>query len=423
MSDDTQSKTSPAKPRPAAKTARTKTGAAKTGAAKTGAVKKGRARKTPVKRSPGAPPAPPETPETPETPLGARQPDARAALAAGKALRNPSTRHFPVTMFASVLGLAGLGLAWREAADAFGFTDAVGELFLGFAAGFYVAVLGLYALKAVRHPDALVADFIDPIRGCYFAAASMGLLLLSSAAAPHAPWLAEALWLVGAPVNMAVTLATVSGWMTREFHMHHATPVWFLPIAGNLLASIAGTPLGYGEIGWMIFAVGFIFWLVLQVIIFYRLLFHEPMEQPLRPTIVIMLAPPALAAIAFQVLAAGAAGPATEAGTTTSGVATMLYGLTLFIAALLLTQARTLMRLPFALSNWSYTFPLSAFTVAATLYAAQHDSWAADAIAIAGLAAATLITLYVFAITAKALLAGALFRSPSPPAREAETED
>jgi tellurite resistance protein len=320
-------------------------------------------------------------------------------------------------MFASVLGLAGLGLAWREAAGTFGFTLALSDLFLGFAAGFYIAVLALYGLKAYRHPDATVDDFNDPIRGCYFSAAGMGLLLLSSAAAPHSMGLAEALWIIGAPVNLAITIAIVHGWMSREFHMHHATPIWFLPIAGNLLAAIAAPQVGYGEAGWMIFAVGLVFWFILQVIIFYRLLFHEPMEQPLRPTIVIMLAPPSLAAVAYQVLTGGALFGAA------GGFATMLYGLALFIGALLILQIPMLMRLPFGLSSWSYTFPLSAFTVTATLYADRHPHWLADVIAIAGLAASTLITFYIFAKTAKMLIAGNLFREAPTPIIAAEAED
>jgi len=388
--------------------------AAEKASVKKAAVKKSPAKKTSAKKTPGRTTPPPKNPTNapPATPAdpgpGAHAPDARAAVQAGRALRNPSTRHFPVQMFASVLGVAGLGLAWREAGQVFGFTLAVGELFLGFAAGFYIAVLGLYGLKAFRHPDAMAEDFTHPVRGCYFSAAGMGLLLLSTAAAPHSLWLAEALWIFGAPVNFAITLAIVSGWMTREFHMHHATPVWFLPIAGNLLAAISGAPLGYVEIGWMIFAIGVVFWLVLQVVIFYRLLFHEPIEQPLRPTIVIMLAPPALAYIAYQVLAGG---PTLGA---LGGFGTMFYGLTLFIAALLTVQIPMLMRLPFALSNWSYTFPVSALAAAGAIYAARHDSLAADAVAVIALSAATLITIWVAAATGRALLAGALFRSPHP---------
>ncbi|MEQ8603620.1 MAG: SLAC1 anion channel family protein [Marivibrio sp.] len=373
--------------------------AVETSPAKRRPAKKAAAKKTAAKKRPAS--AAPEA-------SSPHAPDARAAARAGRALRNPSTRHFPVQMFASVLGVAGLGLAWREAGQVFGFTLAVGELFLGFAAGFYIAVLALYGLKAARHPDAMAEDFTHPVRGCYFSAAGMGLLLLSAAAAPHSLWLAEALWIFGAPVNFAITLAIVSGWMTREFHMRHATPVWFLPIAGNLLAAIAGAPLGYVEIGWMAFAIGVVFWLALQVVIFYRLLFHEPIEQPLRPTIVIMLAPPALAYIAYQVLAGGPVFGAL------GGFGTMFYGLTLFIAALLAVQVPMLMRLPFALSNWSYTFPISALAAAGAIYAGRHESWAADGLAIVTLAGATLITIWVAATTGRALLAGALFRSPQP---------
>jgi tellurite resistance protein len=150
------------------------------------------------------------------------------------------------------------------------------------------------------------------------------------------------------------------------------------------------------------------------VIIFYRLLFHEPIEQPLRPTIVIMLAPPALAAIAYQVLAGGASYGAV------AGFGTMLYGLALFVGLLLAVRIPMLMRMPFGLSAWSYSYPLAAFTIAATLYADRHPHWAAETIAIAGLAGTTLITLVLFVHTARDLIAGRLFRLPAP---KAEAQD
>lgn len=388
-------------------------GTAKKGGTKKSTARKAGAKKAAAKKSPGTRPAarPATTVAETNTPAddGAAAPDAAPATgqATGSAKPGaPSTRHFPVHIFLSVLGIGGLGIAWREAAESFSFTPAVGELFLGFAAGFYIAVLALYGLKALRHPDAVIADFVDPVRGSYFAAAGMGLLLMAAAARPHGPEVAEILWALGAPVTLAITMALTVGWMRHEFHMRDATPVWFLPISGNLLAAIA-VPPGYEQIGWMIFAVGLVLWLMLQGILFYRLMFEAPLAHGLRPTMAIMLAPPALAAIAYQVLTNGAVLGAI------GGFGTMLHGLALFVAVLLLVQAPSFLRLPFGMTAWSYPFPLAAFTVAATLHGARHAHWVADAIAIAALALTTLVTLIVFAKTAQALMAGHLFRLPA----------
>lgn len=314
-------------------------------------------------------------------------------------------QHMPVNLFGAALGLAGFAAAWREAAVAYGAGGLLAKLLAGGAAGVFTVLVVLYAIKLLRHRDAVRAEFRHPVQGNFFAAATMTLMVLASNLITPAPGLATVLWAVGATANLAITIAMVSFWFSRDCHVSHATPVWFIPVVGNLIVPIVGAPLGYTEIGWMLFAVGLLFWIVLFVIVFYRLLFEKPLEHPLRPSLCILITPPSLCFIAHTVLSGGVV----------DGVSQMFLGIALFMALIVAPQLPVLLRHPFGLGWWSLTFPLAALSVACTLYADAVESGAADALAIGTIALTTVIVLVVTLRTVRYILAGKVFRPVEAP--------
>ncbi|MEZ5660320.1 MAG: hypothetical protein R3E83_17830 [Burkholderiaceae bacterium] len=116
-------------------------------------------------------------------------------------------------------------------------------------------------------------------------------------------------------------------------------------------APIAGVPLGQIEISWFFFSIGMLFWLVLMTIVFYRVLFHAPIDQRLMPTLFILIAPPAVGFLAYVRLVGEL-----------DAFGRVLYYSGLFLTLLMLTQAARFIRLGFFLSSWAYSFPLAAIT-------------------------------------------------------------
>ena len=383
----TPAKKSATKKRAGKPSPKTKT---KTPPAKTSA--KTSAKKTPAKKDTSRAPSQQPTASTPH-----KKDDGDAGIR-----MRASTRHFPVSAFGATLGLAGFAMLWREAGDTMIVETGLPTPLFGLSAGFYIAVLILYVLKCVRHPDALVEDFTNPVTANFFAAASMTMILLAAGMAPHAPGLAEGMWAIGTIAQIGVSALIVNQWMSRDCHVTSATPTWFLPIAGNMLIPIVGTPMGYEQIGWMTLGVGILFWMVVQTVVFYRLLFKAPMEHPQRPTIAIIIAPPSLAFTAYLVLNEGILG----------GPAYMFFGLAIFMTFITLPQVPALMRIPFGLSWWSYIFPLSAFGVAAFLLSDASGNPVLEAVAILVLAVLSLLVAIVSALTVRALIRGELFRLP-----------
>jgi len=297
------------------------------------------------------------------------------------------------------MGLGGLGLAWRAADRVLGWPGAIGEAILALTALCFVAIALLYAVKFARHRDAVFTEFAHPLKMNFFAAASIGLLLLADAALPYSRAVAEVLWVFGAAVHLTLALSVMRCWVTRNFEIHNSSPAWFIPVVGNIVVPLTGVPLGHVEVSWFFFAIGLVFWVVLFAIVLYRIIFHDQMPAKALPTLFILLAPPALGFIAYDRLVDGGL----------DGFGRVLFYAALFITLFLLTMAPRFLKVPFALSWWAYTFPSAAMASACLRF---HELVSAPATALlsAGiLVLSTAIIAQVAAVTIGALIAGRLF--------------
>ena len=275
-------------------------------------------------------------------------------------IRPARLEHFPISFFGVTMGLFGLALALRS--GGFGLSaEGVGIAGLSVLA----VVFGLYALKAVRYPASVTAEWHHPVRLAFFPAASISLLLLATFLREANPGLARPVWIEGAALQAILTLAVINAWIShRAFGPGQLSPAWFIPAVGNVVVPLAGVPLGHVEVSWYFFAVGILFWIGLLTLVFNRLIFHDPLPDKLRPTLVILVAPPSIAFLSWLLLNGG------EVDTT----ARLLLNIAYFFAALVALQAPALTKLPFALSFWALSFPLAAITTASFRHAALAGS-------------------------------------------------
>ena len=278
--------------------------------------------------------ADPTTPETPAEPMAAE----------------PRLQHFPVPFFASVMGLSGLTLALHAAGMRAASRTALVATVLVFA-----VLAAVYALKAMRYPQAILAEWRHPVKLAFFPAVSISLLLIATALQPVSQDLARLVWLIGALGQGVLTLAVLSNWIGhRAFQTIHISPAWFIPAVGNVVAPVAGVQLGFPETSWVFFSAGLVFWIVLLVLVMNRLVFHDPLPGRMVPTLAILIAPPAVGFLAWLQLN----------GDVIDAFARILYGAALVFTALAATQVAKLRGLPFALSWWALSFPVAALTIA-----------------------------------------------------------
>ncbi|MDF1482573.1 SLAC1 anion channel family protein [Extensimonas sp. H3M7-6] len=305
-----------------------------------------------------------------------------------------------MALFTTVMGVAGLALAWAKASALAGAPALPGLCLRGVATALYVFLFVLYALKALRYPAQVAAERAHPVQVNFFPAISTGMVLLSIAWLPTLPGLAHVLWSVGAAAHLVLTLLAVGSWI---FHPHysiqHASPAWFIPAVGNILMPIVGMQWAPPDISWFFFSIGLVFWLVLMTIVFYRLFFHEPLPPPMRPTLAILLAPPSAGFVAYMALTGQV-----------DGLARVLYSMALFVFLLLASHVRQFARLPFSTAAWGYSFPLAAFTMASLEMAHRSASAWYAVLAWALLALLSVVVSWLAWLTLRAAVRGQFAR-------------
>lgn len=305
--------------------------------------------------------------------------------------------HFPVPLFGMVMGMAGLTLATHGAERAFEVHLGASSVLYYVTVALFLLVGGVYLLKGIRHPNAVKAEWKHPVRLAFFPAISISLLLLATATLARDKDLALWLWVIGAVLQFILTIAVVSNWIgTRSFQHGHLNPAWFIPAVGNVIVPIAGAQLGYADISWYFMSVGLIFWIVLLTLVINRLVFHDPMPARLQPSLVILIAPPAVAFVAWLKLTGGQIDPFGQ----------ILINAAYFFVFLVLVQLPRIVRLNFAISFWALSFPFAAATIASFQFAGAAGSYIHKVIGLGLWCALVVIIVGLLFRTAKAAMDG-----------------
>lgn len=300
--------------------------------------------------------------------------------------------HFPVPLFSSVMGLAGLAIAWQNAHGILGAPASVGAAVRLLATVLFLVLGAMYAAKWLRHPAAATAEARHPVRINFLSAIPIGMLLLATAWLDDLPHAATVLWAAGAFLQLTLTLRVIGSWIHHtHYDIKHVNPAWFIPVVGNVIVPIAGAKIGSTELSWFFFSVGIVFWVVLMTIVMYRLFFHEALPPRMMPTMFILLAPPSVAFLAWVALTGHV-----------DAFGRVLFYTALFLGLVLATSALRFLRLPFFLSSWAYSFPLTAFTIAAM---AMYHHTGVPLLSVMATALLALLTIVIVLLSVRTAIA------------------
>jgi tellurite resistance protein len=306
--------------------------------------------------------------------------------------------------YAVVMGLTGLSLAWHRAVPVL--QDAAGavSLVLGVvAAAVFALLLVLTLLRGLRHADAWREDRQHPVRHTFIAALPIAAMLVATVAVallgPGVP--ALALWWVGSLGQLFVTVWVLGRWWGKPVWAT-LTPALFIPVVGNVLAPLAGVPLGQGTWAAAQFGIGLLFWPVVLVLLMVRVLQAGAWPERLAPTVFIGIAPPAVVALSALQFDAPPL------------LVWMLWGTALFMALWSATLLRRIAALPFGMPHWGMSFPLAALAALTLALAGRPEAPAAlGALGLALLALASLLVLALVGATLRGLRDGSLL-APEP---------
>jgi tellurite resistance protein len=255
-----------------------------------------------------------------------------------------------------ILGLAGLGGDWRVAARIWSLPAWIGEIVMLVAVVVWAVLTLLYVAKWFSHREQALAELNHPIQCCFIGLFPVSTLLVALAVQPYAQLVAIALFFAGAVGTLGFSVWRHGGLWRGSRDPASTTPVLYLPsVAGNFVVAIAAEAFGWKAWGQLFFGAGVLAWLALESVILYRLLMVDALAKPLRPTLGIQLAPPAVGLVAYLSVTDGNPGL----------VAQMLLGYALLQALILLRLLPWIREQSFAATYWAFTFGVAALALGA----------------------------------------------------------
>ncbi|MDH4094480.1 MAG: hypothetical protein OEV81_06800 [Betaproteobacteria bacterium] len=310
----------------------------------------------------------------------------------------PALGVLPLGIYGMVMGLTGLGLAWRAA----GAPAWVSEPWIFLGAVAFALLAALHVAKLWRYPRAVLAELrAAPLLG-FCGAIPVALSLVSAGLAPHAVPIAATLWWIAYALHLAFMAGGVARWLAG-MKLAELNPGWIILMVGGIVVPLGGLTLGYVQAAAWLFAASVALAPAVMGLVAWRAASAPPLPEAARPTWFVLLAPPMLLYINGPEV--WAPGPWIDAA--------FLGGLLLWLW--LLWFARRFARWPFSMAWWAFTFPLDAVASAAWRYADAHAAPLWRGLAWAALALATIAVLLVGARTLAALRAGTLFAPPPMP--------
>ena len=302
------------------------------------------------------------------------------------------------------MSVAGLSLAWLRAVPVLGeVAGGVALVLAGLAALAFVALALLSWIRWRVQGEAVAAELAHPARHAFLGAVPVSLLLLATAGVSLAgvqAWLAV-LWWAGSLLQLAVTLWVMGRWWRADtaqgLSWAAVTPVLFIPVVGNVLAPLAGVPLGAGSWAAAQFGMGVLLWPVVLALLLVRVATQGLWPERLLPASFIGITPPALIGLGALQLGASPV------------LAWMAWGVTLLMLLWCAPLMRRILAQPFSIGFWSLGFPLAAFAALSLRLAFTEPG--ASSMAVVALALASLVVLWLALATWKSWRQGTLLQA------------
>ena len=273
----------------------------------------------------------------------------------------------PASYFGMVIGLAGLGTAWRWAHQVWDLPAVVGEAIMWLSIAVWVALTILYLAKWSLARDDAKAEVAHPVQCCFVGLIGVATMLVAGGIQPYSPTLAAILFTAGAALAFGFAVWRTGGLWQDEREHAATTAVLYLPtVAGSFVTAASAGAVGYADWGQVFFGGGLFSWLAIESVLLGRMLTGPELAAALRPTHGIQLAPAPVAAVAYLSVTQGPPDVFAHA----------LIGYGVLQSLILLRLLPWIGAGGFTPSYWGFTFGITALATAPLKLLARGDSGA-----------------------------------------------
>ena len=320
-------------------------------------------------------------------------------------MRSFTPPRVPAAFFGIVLGLAGLGNAWRAAVHVWPVPVVVGEGLFGLAAVVWAILITLFALKWGQDRAMALTEARHPVNCCFIGLIGVSTMLIALGALPYSRALAVLLFWAGAGFTVAFAVWRTGVLWQGGRDPAATTPVLYLPaVAGGYVTAITGAALGYHELAQLAFGAAVLSWFAIESVLLNRLYTLPSLPPMLRPALGIQLAPPTVGLTAYL----------SAYGGTPDLVAHMLLGYGLLQVVLLLRLLPWILEQPFNATYWGFSFGLAALAAAPVRMVAYGDGGLVKLLAPLLFIVVNALIGLIAVLTVRLILQGRLLPPPAP---------
>ena len=276
----------------------------------------------------------------------------------------PSIQHLPISFFGAVMSIAGLSLAWRLASKEYDAGLALSNAIGIIALSMFVVLTLSYLGKFFRYRHLVKHEFSHPVIGSFFGTFGISILLLSSVIGSYSRSVQLIVWTIGTVVTLTLTVIMISRLLNGNAAPTTVVPALLIGGVGSLDIVVTGGAFTAGwthEVNLLAAAIGGVSAIVFFILIFSRLIHHEPLIGAMRPSKMILVAPFSVGFIAYVNLVQKV-----------DMFAALLFYFGLFLFAII--SCRLLVKpAAFSLNWWAIGFPMAALAIAALMYSGSVD--------------------------------------------------
>lgn len=155
---------------------------------------------------------------------------------------------------------------------------------------FSVVCLFLILVKVIKYPKTVRNELQHPLLGSIYPTIFMTLMVIAVYVVQFSKPAAQILWLF-AIISHFLISAVFFIERFKNFKLIDLIPSWFIPTVGMGVASVTSKPMALPQVANIVFYYSLILFVVVGLLMLYRIFAMEKLEGPKRPTLMIMSAP------------------------------------------------------------------------------------------------------------------------------------